>query len=476
MAVSVKMGVDVSGFRTGIQQAQNSVRTLDAELKKNEAQFKATGNSEQYMADKSKLLNQKLGEQKKVVDETQKALKAMTDAGIKPTDKAYQDMERTLLNAQTAMYTTQAAMNEMGTSAANACKGADQLTQSVNNIGKKVSLDAVIGGINTITSGLENAAKKAVSLGQTIFNEIVDSARWADDTATMAQMYDVPLEKLLQMQALVATGMDTSVDAILGSMQKMKKSVGKESAETMNTLKQLGLVATQTIDTGFMKVQQDVALYQDANDLFWKAGKAIMNMSDSFDKEAAAQAVFGKSWRELIPLFTQFDSKESFNEALESMNINSEEAVTDLAKLNDALGTLQNDFNTLKREVLAGLAPALTDAANALSGMLTSVMDYLKKPEGKQMLDDLGDAVSGLFDDLSKIDPEAVVSGFVKVFDTIISGLQWMVDNKSTLEGILVAIVTAWGAAKLGGGALQVLQLVSLACLLRGKQNTEPCG
>ena len=161
MAVSVKMGVDVSGFRTGIQQAQNSVRTLDAELKKNEAQFKATGNSEQYMADKSKLLNQKLGEQKKVVDETQKALKAMTDAGIKPTDKAYQDMERTLLNAQTAMYTTQAAMNEMGTSAANACKGADQLTQSVNNIGKKVSLDAVIGGINTITSGLENAAKKA---------------------------------------------------------------------------------------------------------------------------------------------------------------------------------------------------------------------------------------------------------------------------------------------------------------------------
>ena len=46
MAVTTKMSVDVSGFTTGIRQAQNSVKTLDAELKKNEAQYKATGNSE----------------------------------------------------------------------------------------------------------------------------------------------------------------------------------------------------------------------------------------------------------------------------------------------------------------------------------------------------------------------------------------------------------------------------------------------
>ena len=458
MAVTTKMSVDVSGFTTGIRQAQNSVKTLDAELKKNEAQYKATGNSEQYMEEKTRILQQKLNEQKTAAANAEKALKAMTDGGLTPADAEYQKMERTLLNAQAAMFTTQDAMNQLGSGALNASKSADQLADSVNSINKKVSLDSVIQGIGSITSALESAASKAVSLGQSIWDDIMDSARWADDAATMAQMYEIPLDTYLRMQKMVDEGMDTSVDAMLGAQTKLRKGIGKESKETISTLKELGLVVTEA--GGKTAETFDKMLYSDPEDMFWAAGQAIMNLGDAFDKEAAAQAVFGKSWRELIPLFTEFSSKEEYNKALEGMNVNSEQAVEDLAALNDAMAKLESDFNVLKQEVLAGLAPALTEAANALSTLLQSIQDYLKTPEGQQALQDMRDAVSGLFSDLSKIDPEQVVEGFKKVFDGIVGGIQWLVEHKQDVVDALKWIVGGWAALKFTGGALKLYNLV----------------
>lgn len=454
-----KLGADVSSFNQGLREAQSSVKTLDAQLKLNEKQLKANGDAELYMSNKSQLLNKQLEAQRSVVSGLQKSLNEMEANGVNPSSEAYQKLERSLANAAGKMMDIQAELNGLSSSEQKAGDGAQQVAQNLSSINKKVSFDAVIKGIGSITSGLENAAKKALHLGQSIFDSLMDSAKWADDTKTMAQMYEIPLDTYLRMEALVATGVDTTVDSILGSMSKLKKNVGSGSKTTMDALKELGLAFTEyggKTAEGFDRLVTD-----DAEEMFWEAGKAIMAMTDAFDKEAAAQAIFGRSWRELIPLFTEFQDKESFNAALEAMNVNSEDAVNDLADLNDAMSALQHDFDVLKTEVLAGLAPALKEAANALSGLLQNVMEYLKTPEGKKALQDMSDAVSGLFEDLGKIDPAKVVEGFSSVFNTIIGGLQWMVENKSTLEGILIAIVTAWGAAKLTGGALQVLQLVN---------------
>ena len=63
MGVTYKMGADVSGFKQGMQQAQQSVKTLDAQLKLNEKQLKANGNAEKTLASQATLLNEKLQNQ-----------------------------------------------------------------------------------------------------------------------------------------------------------------------------------------------------------------------------------------------------------------------------------------------------------------------------------------------------------------------------------------------------------------------------
>ena len=466
MAVNVKMGVDLSGFTSGIREGQNILKGLNAEMKATEAEFKATGNAEQMLAGKTKTLNSQIQVQKGIADQAQQALKAMTDAGVEPTNAAYQKLYATLMNATAGMNSAQAELNALSAGTESAAEGADKLSGSMDKIGKKISLDQVISGINSITNGLENAAKKAVQLGQELWDSIMQNAQWADDTATQAAMFGIDIETYQRMQKLVTNGLDTTLEAMLKSQQRFNKNIGEGKDDFVATMVELGLaVEIAGGKTGETFTQM---VTEDQLDLFFRAGQAIMNMGDEFEKEAAAQKLFGKSWRELVPLFTDYKSVEEYNAALAEVQINSEEDVKALADLNDKVEQLKGDFDTLSRDVMAQLAPALTDAATALDGLLQSLLEYLQKPEGQKMLEDMGTAVSGLFKDLGDIDPQNVIEGFTGVFNTIVDGLKWVKNNSGAVVTALEGIVIGWGALKLTGGALEIVKLIDGITSLTG--------
>lgn len=446
MAVNAKLGVDLSSFESGIRTGQNILKGLNAEMKAVDAEFKATGNSEQMLTNKTRTLNSQLQAQKGIADQAKQALKAMDDAGVKPTDAAYQKLYATMMNATAGMNETQAALNALDGSQQKAATSANNLATSVNGIGKKISLDQVISGINSITSGLEHAAQKAVQLGETIWNSIMDSAKWADDTATQALMFGIDVETYQRMQKLVTNGMDTTVEAMLKSQQKLKKGIGSESKAAIEALQELGVAWDESVGAG---KYGDVMQVRDTMEVFWEAGQKIMALkSDPNAQEDMAQALFGRSWRELVPLFDKYKSVEEYNEALENTKINSEEEVTALAELNDKVGELKGNFDTLSNEVMAALAPALTEAATALNGLLESVLEYLETPEGKEMLDHLSESVSKLFEGLSDIKAEDVVNAFSTAFDAVIDSLDWVVNNKDAVVGALEAVFGIFATLK----------------------------
>ena len=82
MSVNVKMGVDLGGFTAGIREGQNVLKGLNAEMKATEAEFKATGNAEQMLANKTKTLTSQLNVQKGIADAAQAALQKMAAAGV----------------------------------------------------------------------------------------------------------------------------------------------------------------------------------------------------------------------------------------------------------------------------------------------------------------------------------------------------------------------------------------------------------
>ncbi len=465
MAVNMKLGVDLGSFNSGINQAKAQIRTFDAALKSAESQFKATGNAESAMTTKMSALTGKLSAQKKIVDDYRKALEAMTKNNVDPMSSAFQKMQKDMLLAESAMYDTQAALNGLAASEQAAAAGADQLTQSVNGIGKKMSLEQVIGGIDKITNGLERAAQKAIQFGEKLWDTIMESARRADDTATMAEMYGIDLQEFKRMQALVAGGLDTSVDAMLSSQDKLKKGIGSGTKTVIEALEEIGLYTKVYGSPTGSTDAISTLVTEDGLDLMFRAGQAILAYGDGIEaeakQEAQAQALFGRSWKELVPLFKQYSTVEEYRAALDSVSVSSEDATKNAAELADRVGTLETTWTSLKDEVIGAVAPGLTAGADALNNVLSTILEYLQKPEGQEMLTKLGESVAGLFDDLTKVNPEDVVSNFVTVFDSLTSGLEFLSKNWNSVVRGLEAIGVAFAGLKVAEGVLTFVQLIN---------------
>lgn len=443
-----------------MQQALRSVKSLDAELKKNEAAYKASGDKETYMSDKGTLLNKKLAEQKKAVDQAKKALDEMNKSG-KQSTKAYQDMQLALVKAETGMLETTASLNALERGEIAAAKGADQLTTSVGNISKKVSLDAVVSGIDKLSSGLEKAAKRAVQFGKAMVEEVLDTASWADDVATMASKLSMSVEEYQRYQGVFDTVADITVQDWRKAQKKIQSAINNPTQDQVDVLAALGIKTHGTQRTDFGIVQGAARNYED---VLWEVGETLRKRVESgaMTQDLAdtyAMQVFGRGFDDLKPLFDL--GREGFEKAKAAVKPVSEETITNLAEMNDKIEDLKRNFRTLEAEVLGGMAPALKGAAEVLSTLLTNLVDYLQKPEGQEMLERMRTAVEGLFSDLSQIDPELVVSGFTEVFNKIVESFQWLYNNKDTIADILKGIAVAWGTVKITGGALKMYELIS---------------
>ena len=472
MAVNIKMGVDASGFKQSIADANAQLKSLDAQLKLADTTMKATGNSEQGLVTKTNALNEKLKTQKQLIQQYEKALQNMKNAGVDPLSKEYQKLQTALLNAKTGMVETEAALNGLTGSEQQAAAGADKLNQSVNSIGKKMSLDQIRSGIDKIATGLEGAAKKAEQFAKALWGGVEDSAQRGDDIATAATMLGLDIESYQRYQKVFDTVGEVTVQEWMKAKTKVQSAILKTTPEQFDIFAALGV--------GLRDVNGTVSPYynkyvigkaREWEDVFWDVGKALREKvaSGELSQDQAdvyAQAIFGKSFASLNNLFAM--GREGFYEAYNNQNVTSEESIKRLADLNDQLIKLEGDFKSLQDEVLAGLAPALTKGAEALDGLLGKLIEYLQKPEGQEMLEKLGTAVSGLFDNLAEIDPEKVVEGFTKVFTDIVGGVQWLVDNREGVFEALKWIVGAWGTLEITGGILDIVKVVSGLAELTG--------
>ena len=421
--VNVKMGVSgVAQFKQSINQAKQSVKTLDAQIALSEKQFKANGDAQSYMAEKSELLKAKLEAQKSVVQNAENALKQMADRGVNRSSKAYQDMYRNMLQAKGAMLDTQSEMDKIGDSAAEAADDTKEMNDEIKNIGKQVSFETVTSGINKITDSMEKAAKTAYKVGSAIVKEVLGVGTWADDVNTRSAVLGVSPEELQRMEK-TARLIDTDAETIIKARQKLAKNIGSGNKNAMGALEALGISGNGNME-----------------DVFWAAGNAIMKLSDETEQEAQANALFGKSWHDLIQLFDA--GREEYEKMNSSWNVMSEDQLKQLNEMDDEYQKLQIAVEDLKREALSNLAEPMKEALTAINGLLGDVSEWLKSDAGKEVVGNV----------VSKIKEAA----------------EWLVNNKDGVITALGAIVAGWAGLKLTGGALQILQLVNGLNALKG--------
>ena len=388
--VNIKMGVEgLSKFKSDIREAKESIKTLDAQLALTEKQFKATGDEEEYLKLKTEQLREKLEAQKAVAAGAEAALKSMTDQGVNTASKAYHDMIRTLANAKGDMLDTQQQLESIGTNAGEAGDKAEDMNTQLQNIGKGVAFENVTDGLGKVLDKLEAGARAAINFGKRVASSAMSSTQWADNLLTTATKYGISPDRLQRMEN-VADFIDTDVDTILNAQARLAKNKDKMSES-------LG------IETDGMSVE----------DAFWAAGEAIMELGDDFEKEQKAQELFGRSWHDLIPLFTA--GEEEYNRLLNEQNVLTDEQVENLGKADDAIKSIENEIERMKNQFWADNA------------------------------------------------------------DKIIELGQWLIDNKDGIVTALKAIAGGFAALKLGEAALNIAKVVNgFKTLWGGANNPLP--
>ena len=441
--VNVKMGVTgVAQFKQNMNQAKNSLKTLDAQLALNEKQFKATGDAESYMTERSELLKAKLEQQKTVVSNAEKALEQMRANGVERSSTAYQNLYQQMLKAKGEMLDTESAMEGVAEAGDEAADGVSNMNHQVEQIGKNVSIENVRSALDTITVDMKKVMQGAWQTGEAIVKATLGAGAWADELKTTAAQYEISPEDL-QRWRKTSNIIDTDVDTILNAQDKLKKGREKQDKETMGALAYLGIDPTGKGDM----------------DIFWEAGEAIARLGKEEDKVSYAQKLFGKSWRELLPLFTA--GREEWDKTNEEWSIVEEDQLDNLGKMDDQYQKLQGEFETFKMELLEAFSGPVTEGMKTITGLFQELNKYLDSPEGKAMLEQLGNTVTQLITDLTKVSPEDVINGLSTVVTNLTSGLQWIAEHSGEVVTGIELFIAAWAGLEVAKGVTTVLQLIN---------------
>lgn len=435
-AAGVKLSVTgIAQFKQNISTARNQIKTMDADLALIEKQFKQSGDAEEYMKAKTEVLKGKLEQQKTVIAETEKALETMQKNGVSPANAAFQNMQQQLLRAKGDLIDTENAMAGISDKGEDAAGSVNIMNQRLSEINRNVSFENVVNGLEKITDGMGKVITKAWQVGKAIVNATLGAGEWADELQTTADQYEIPPEKLYKMRQ-VAQYIDSDAETILQAQDKLSKNASKESKSFMGALAKLNIDPTGLTN----------------DQLFWQAGKAIEKLGKEEDKTYYATEIFGKSWRELIPLFKA--GEEEYRRMMEEASWIGDDNFQALTQLDDASHHLNDEWETLQKTFLGTLAGPMTDVMGILTGLLQEFNAYLQTEEGKKAMEDLGTALTGWVDQLKDLKPEDVIN-------TVKEGFEWIVNNASSIVSAIEGFGIAFAGLKLAELGINIGRVIN---------------
>ena len=213
------------------------------------------------------------------------------------------------------------------------------------------------GALGALTPLLSAAGLGAMAKGA------IDAA---DNLNDLSQKTGVSVEALSQFNT-AAQMSGTTIEGVSGAMVKLNRNLATRNDKATAALTSLGISATDA--SGKLKSADQVML---------EVANKFSRMEDGAKKSAAAQALFGKSGADMIPMLNMG------GDAIRKLGVTmSGEFAQKADALNDKMAVLQAKFTSVAVSVAASLMPALEGLANVVGGIADA---FLKLPEPIQAL------------------------------------------------------------------------------------------
>ncbi len=452
-----------AAFKRAINEANTSIRNMGTQLTLATAEFKKDGDAMKLVETRAKALRGEIGQQEEIVKALERAVKESAAAfgeNSEKTEKWEAELNRArarLVNLQSELTLNNAGLDRNGKSFDESSEKAADYQATLQTIGKGVSFENVTTGISRITGGFESAVRKVFNFAKAMRDTLADAGSWADDLMTDATKYNMDVEEL-QRWRNAADFIDTDVDTIITARDRLSKKMAegwtKGSGKEQKNMWELLGIDLKDGETGKMRDQMSV---------MFELGETLRSMVaiDGNDVRASelAMEVFGKSYRELLPLFAA--GQAQWEKTVAEQRVVSREHVESLGAMDDANQQLENSWETLKMSALAEIAPVLTDATNGLSELLNQFNDWIETDEGKEAMKGLSEALKELFGGIKDVKFQDVINTAKNGVNGLKDGLQWLAAHKDEVKTALIVIGGGFAGLKVAEVATNVWSIVN---------------
>lgn len=278
---TIKYEADISGFKSNIQEAESKIKTLNNQLKLNQAQLKGNSNSIELLGQRVEQLKEKYKEQTTVVENTRKEYeKAVEVYGENSTEA--ENLKNKLIQAETKQQSISNAIKETNnqltlqsekfiTAGAKMQSFGDRATKigdGLNKIGSKLSI---------ISTGIATLA------GATIKASVNYESAWTGVTKTV----DGTEEQMSQLREGIlelSTQLPTAATEIAG----VAENAGQLGIQTDNVLSfskamiDLGNSTNLTADEASSQLAKFANIMNMSQKDFEKLGSAIVDLGNNY--------------------------------------------------------------------------------------------------------------------------------------------------------------------------------------------------
>jgi len=402
--ITIELGADTSGLSSALKNVNSEIGKTQKELKDVERLLKLDPKNTELLAQKQKLLNDKVAETTTKLDALKQAQKSI-DLSTEDGQRQYDALTREIVFCEQELRNAEQAANYFNSTMSKVSQVAGDMSKKFGNLADK-------------TRGLSLAAGGAIAgLGSLA----VKTAKDADELNTLAKQTGIATEELQKMQ-YASDLIDVDTDTIVSGLRKLKKNLDghEESWE------KIGVKVKNTNDE-----------YKDITTIFYETVQGLSGIANETERDTVAMDLFGKSADELAGVIDDGGAAlKALGEEAENLGvIIPQEDIDKANELNDTL-------DRLKAEIL----PTITRLGIQV---IEAIQPYIPK---------IQEAIEKICDALKNVSPQLVmiIGGVLAVT----AALSPMFSVLSSITGAISALTGSTGAL---GGALAGLSAPILA-------------
>lgn len=471
-------------FSAAIRDAQRSLKVMKAETEAESKALEANGKAMKAAETRAKGLKQQQEQQKKVI-------KALENA-VKESAKAYGENSKQtdgyrikLANARKELANMEETEKKATKEAKNASKGFAELKKELSDSGFGKACNAAaktLSGLGKVAGGVfAGIVTAAAGAGAALYNWSVDAAKNADDLITQSMQTGIDVETL-QAWTYAARFVDTEVDAITGSVQRLRRNMASGGGAFNDALAALGV---RSVD--------EAGQYRDAVDVFWDVVD-VMNTNPLGMNETqmgdTLQTLFGKSYDDLLPLIKAGRGlwEAYVAEANNNGLVLSTEQVSQFGDFDDTLQGLDATIGSIKDNLALLVLPDIKDVVDQWANLLTTLNQFV---QGDATGEDVEGAAKGLLDTLVEKFKTAVtavnevitqmmesddptIKGIGEFLKGISDGFAWIGENAGELlKGVGDFVTALMSIAEYMGQIIEVCKEFGLFGTPEGASETD---